>query len=329
MFVSVRGFLMDTNTPSGLIGAPITDQYYIALFDKIAQEKHARRLVQQYIIGLQKELDVTKQEILTLHKQDNISCKESDISNIEKDTFILRQNANQLKADLSSLKTEVNRLKESNKQIALKNEQLKLSYVQLHQNLSVVFADNVILKYKLKDFQNATSTIVSDFQNFINSKYGRQLALLRTVQNEKDTFLPKIQTVNQQVDALKRTSSSRTQDFVAFIRGLGSLKSMINELGKSHQYIEKNIVDVNKDSSKIRKTLEVFNGHVQTHSQGIVVFICFTCNVLYIIVCLFCFVLFHLAIVLSALLRFTTPDYYIGIFNPFLLMFTYMNIKLK
>ena len=292
MFVSVCGFLMDTNTPSGsgLIGAPITDQNYIALFDKIAQEKHARRLVQQYIIGLQKELDVAKQEIVTLHKQDNISCKESDISNIEKDTFILRQNANQLKADHSSLKTEVNILKESNKQIALKNEQLKLSYVQLHQNLSVVFADNVILKEKLKDFQNATSTIISDFQNFINSKYGKQLALLRTIQNEKDTFLPKIQTVNQQIDALKRTSISRTQDFVAFIRGIGSLKSMINELGKSHQYIEKNIADINKDSSKMRKALEVFNnntmGHVQTYNQGIVVFICFTCSVLYVIVCL-------------------------------------------
>jgi hypothetical protein len=82
---------MDTNTPSGLIGAPITDQYYIALFDKIAQEKHARRLVQQYIIGLQKELDATKQEILVyedrrtytsivLYLKQRISVKPADVS---------------------------------------------------------------------------------------------------------------------------------------------------------------------------------------------------------------------------------------------------------
>lgn len=224
------GFVLSSSI---LSGPKITDQHYIALFDQIGAEQHARRQLQSFIIDMQKELVSMKQEVKTLSTQQNNECKESDIMNIVHEHDFLRNNLSLLRYTHNELKSEIQNMTQNFNRLQINNSELQEGHNHMFQDYSKLLTENRLHYFMLNDLANNSSSLNHKFYNFLNSTEGIILWQVHKTQEDKKKLDNQFNSVIQEINHLNRITAARTQDFLAFIKEITNLKRNIDlmELG--------------------------------------------------------------------------------------------------
>lgn len=239
----------------------LTDNHYITIIDFLAEEKQARRQLEQFATQLQHELLNVRQEVQSL-KHKNDSCKTKDLLIAENETVVLRNELVEMKNQSSILNFQLLGLKENYSDLYNNYTQLQLVHTDLNNNYSQLQLDSFNIQSELILQRNNSMALDADLTSLFYTYTGEKLNNVTTLQEGLSALDLEMRNAFSQINSLVRNTEIRKQDFLALISENNNMKSKLTLLESENEVLK------NETASSSSAISEIGNRCISKHNQG-------------------------------------------------------------
>lgn len=214
-------------------GTALTDKHYLIVVDMIAEEKQARRQLEQYVLQLSKEISSHVQQ--NLHSKNN-SGQSHDFLQLKNDTLDLNQS-------LALLEGKYNQLITANDKIVRENSQLQNRVNRLQSQYDTCINKTDELTNRLDVWGKSTTALeisnVTEFQS-------------------------KMKVAESKISSLISNSNARSQDFLALLKQIKTRNVKVDsEMSKLNLTTETKLTNLGKAQMDLNKAISKDIGELQ------------------------------------------------------------------
>lgn len=227
------GFLLPNKTGiSSGGGQGVVDNHYLILMDALGVQKQSLSQIESFVLKLQSELKVMKQEVTKL---DNKSTESQAIVNLKNETERLRESNMQWQSAYGNLKHTISEMNKTLTQMVKDNSVLKL--------------DNTNLESKINMCQNKTNKVERELTIFSNFVSASELQNITMLQGDVILLKSQMTNANSKIQYLSSNANSRSQDFLA----------LLNQTNEDHVQVSLELKDVRRQIENINETSKKIN----------------------------------------------------------------------